>query len=138
MTEGNARGTNWSLTLNNPTQEEKRYIENINGTHPGWVIQGQKERGENDGTIHYQLWLKTNKITFNAIKRQFPRAHITKVSTKAHLESIAGYVHKEDTREELLVVGIPVPSKYEFGYEVAQRWDWDFFDELKEQNQRME
>jgi len=64
----------------------------------GWKVEGQKEMGEN-GTIHYQLLLKTPQVRFSAVKKAFPRAHIEPAKNFVALKQ---YVHKESTRIDTL------------------------------------
>lgn len=87
------RGTVWSLTINNPTSSDEECI-NV-ARQKGWRVEGQKEKGK-EGTVHYQLLLRTPQVRFSAVKKQFPRAHIEIARNKAALQQ---YVHKEDTRE---------------------------------------
>jgi len=86
------RGTNWSITINNPSFMEDESI--ALARQRGWVIDGQKEKGEN-GTIHYQLIAKTPQVRFSAVKKLFPRAHI---ELARNVKALAQYVKKEDTR----------------------------------------
>ena len=83
------RGTCWSITINNPTEEDLKFQ-----FPPGWKMEGQIELG-NEGTQHYQGMLKTPQVRFSAIKKYIPRAHIEKARSAAALEA---YVHKTDTR----------------------------------------
>ena len=84
------RGTIWSVTINNPTKED------TDGTlPPGWSLEGQYEKGEQNGTLHFQGLLKTTQVRFSAVKRQFPRARIELARNPAALKE---YVHKEETR----------------------------------------
>lgn len=86
------RRTHWSLTINNPTSADD---ENINqARQKGWKVDGQLEKGKN-GTPHYQLVVKTPQVRFSAVKKQFPRAHLTATRNIAAAEQ---YVHKEETR----------------------------------------
>ena len=64
------RGTIWSVTINNPTKED------TDGTlPPGWSLEGQYEKGEQNGTLHFQGLLKTTQVRFSAVKRQFPSTY---------------------------------------------------------------
>lgn len=64
----------------------------------GWGVQGQIEKGA-EGTPHYQLMVTTPQVRFSAVKKVFPTAHIEPARNRRALEQ---YVHKEDTRVELL------------------------------------
>jgi len=82
------RGTAWSITINNPTEEDTKC------SAPGWTLQGQYEVGE-EGTRHFQGLLTTPQVRFSAVKKVFPRAHIELARNKKALEQ---YVHKPETR----------------------------------------
>lgn len=86
------RSTCWSLTINNPCDADEENI--AIARQKGWTVEGQKEKGEN-GTVHYQLMLKTPQKRFSTIKKAFPRAHIEVARNPIALEQ---YVNKEDTR----------------------------------------
>lgn len=86
------RGTCWSVTINNPTQDDEDFLELAR--QRGWKIDGQREVGK-EGTPHYQLIVKTPQVRFSAVKKAFPRAHIELARNSKALET---YVHKEDTR----------------------------------------
>lgn len=86
------RATAWSVTINNPTEQDEECI--ALARQKRWRVIGQKERGEG-GTEHYQLMLKTPQVRFAAIKKTFPRGHIEIARDPVALEK---YVQKEDTR----------------------------------------
>lgn len=86
------RSTNWSITINNPTDTDEECI--ALARQKGWKVEGQKEVGQN-GTPHYQLLVKTPQVRFSALKKQFPRAHIEVARNPIALSQ---YVVKEDTR----------------------------------------
>lgn len=87
------KSTYWSLTINNPTDGDEECI-NL-ARQKGWIINGQKEQGE-QGTIHYQLILHTpGQVRFSAVKKAFPRAHIEPAKNPKALQN---YVQKEETR----------------------------------------
>lgn len=97
MVGTSARGTCWSITINNPQAADE---ENINlARQKGWKVEGQLEVGE-QGTPHYQLKVNTPQVRFSAVKKAFPRAHIELAKNVFALEQ---YVHKEETREGELV-----------------------------------
>lgn len=91
------RSCTWSLTINNPNDGDEELI-NL-ARQKGWKVEGQKEVGK-EGTIHYQLMVKTPQTRFSTIKKAFPRAHIEIARNVAALEQ---YVHKEETRVGELV-----------------------------------
>jgi len=87
------RATCWSVTINNPTAADDEYI--AQAKQKGWRVDGQKEKGEN-GTVHYQLIVKTPQTRFAAMKKAFPRAHI---EVARNGTALAKYVKKDKTRE---------------------------------------
>jgi len=108
----NARASNWSVTINNPTPQDDEEI--AIARQKGWKVVGQKEKGEN-GTEHYQLHVTTGQVRFSAVKKAFSRAHIELARNPAALSS---YVTKEDTR----VAALPTTQdKYP---SQSQIWDW--------------
>lgn len=115
-----ARASNWSVTINNPSVCDE---ENIGiARQKGWQVEGQKERGEN-GTEHYQLYVNTrSQQRFSALKKAFPRAHI---EVARNVMKLKEYVVKEDTR-----VGELPESRYP---SQAQVWKWfqEYFDTYK-------
>lgn len=84
----------WSLTINNPTAADEALVKDAPNQYK-WVkeIIGQKEVGEN-GTEHYQLYLRTDKVRFSQVKSVFTRAHIESGRNPAALKN---YVQKDDT-----------------------------------------
>lgn len=88
----NVRASNWSVTINNPTEKDKEEI--ALARQSGWSVEGQEEVGEN-GTPHYQLHVKTPQVRFSAVKKRFSRAHIEVAKAPA---ALAKYVQKEETR----------------------------------------
>lgn len=84
-----ARSNVWSITTNNPTDEDMKPT-----LPPGWKFEGQVETGES-GTTHIQAMLCTPQVRFSAVKRYFPRSHIEICRDKKALQA---YVHKEETR----------------------------------------
>jgi len=108
------RATLWSLTINNPTEEDLEQI--ALARQKGWGVVGQLEQGEN-GTRHYQLAVKTPQVRFSALKKHFPRAHIEPARSAPALLS---YVEKEATR----VGDLPVQQdKYP---SLSKYWDLVF------------
>lgn len=90
----NSRGRVWSITINNPSQDDDDAM--MAARLQPWVVslEGQKEKGEN-GTEHYQLMLKTQTVRFSQVKKAFPRAHIELARNE---KALANYVHKDETR----------------------------------------
>lgn len=84
----------WSLTINNPTADDERLVATA-PTQYKWIKEliGQKEVGEN-GTEHYQLYLRTDKVRFSQVKSVFGRAHI---EPGRNVTALKNYVVKDDT-----------------------------------------
>lgn len=117
---GSERATCWSITINNPSEEE------VKPTLPaGWSLTGQMEAGEEKGTEHYQGMLTTPQTRFSAVKRVFPRAHIEVAKNRT---ALAKYVHKADTRiAEVADHTSNIPTLFNYQHEVAGKWndeDW--------------
>ena len=102
------RATCWSITINNPTHADDECIGLAK--QKGWRVEGQKEKGEN-GTVHYQLMVKTPQTRFAAMKKAFPRAHI---EIARNGTALAKYVKKEDTREGVLPENHQYPNAKAF------------------------
>ena len=95
---GSQRSTCWSITINNPLQEDIDATQNAQGHLWFKSFEGQNEIGEN-GTKHIQGMLTTTSQKFSVIKKAFQRAHIEVAKNKTALQK---YVHKEDTKESSL------------------------------------
>lgn len=108
------RATLWSLTINNPTSDDLEAI--ALARQKGWQVLGQAERGEN-GTIHYQLALKTPQVRFSQVKKQFPRAHIEPARS---VPALLRYVAKEETRVASL------PTQQDKYPSLSKYWDLVF------------
>jgi len=91
------RATCWSVTINNPVESDEEHINSAR--QKGWKVDGQLEKGEKDGTPHYQLIVRTPQVRFSAVKKAFPRAHI---EIARNPTALASYCKKEDTREASL------------------------------------
>lgn len=92
--DGTKRSTCWSITINNPTQEDHDQTNNTEGHKWFKSFEGQIEQGE-EGTHHIQGMLKTASVKWSVVKKAFPRAHIEPAKSVAALTK---YVHKEDTK----------------------------------------
>lgn len=116
------RGTCWSITINNPKDEDIKVQ-----LPAGWKLQGQMERGA-EGTEHYQGMLSTPQVRFSAIKKTFPRAHIELAKNRRALEK---YVHKPETRvAEVDTIVSNIPTLFDYQHKIAARWDddeWNLF-----------
>lgn len=112
------RATCWSITINNPTEKD------LNPTLPaGWGVTGQMERGEVEGTEHYQAMLTTPQVRFSAVKKIFPRAHIEVAKNRSALEK---YVHKDESRiSEVADRRSNIPTLFDYQHTIAKRWNDD-------------
>lgn len=101
------KATAWSVTINNPTEEDLAAWQYAKQLH--WVreVSGQVEKGEG-GTLHIQGMLRTESVRFSQVKKAFPRAHI---EVARNASALAAYVRKEDTRvsdiPQVKTIGIP-------------------------------
>lgn len=89
------KARNWSITINNPTEEDYSQIEQMKSSKTWfreWV--GQVEKGES-GTVHIQAYLKTDNVSFSQVKKCLPRAHIEPARNALALKQ---YAQKEETR----------------------------------------
>lgn len=91
---GSQRGTHWSVTINNPTEEDYTEIELMKSQKWFKKWEGQLEQGEN-GTPHIQAHLHTEYMRWGTVKGALSRAHIEKAENQF---AIANYVHKPETR----------------------------------------
>lgn len=110
------RGTCWSITINNPTDED------LKPSFPNnkWVMNGQLEKGEG-GTLHYQGMLTTPQVRFSAVKKCLPRAHIELAKNKTALQK---YVTKEETRVATVdTVSNNIPTLFDYQHTIASKWD---------------
>lgn len=116
------RANCWSITINNPSDEELR------PTLPAkWVLSGQMEKGK-EGTVHYQGMLTTPQVRFSAVKKVLPRAHIEPAKNKTALQK---YVNKEDTRlSKVDDIVSNIPTLFDYQHTIAQQWDDDEFQEF--------
>jgi len=121
MTSAGIRGTNWSVTINNPTPADLDF--GWIAEHAGWSIEGQMEIGK-EGTPHYQGLLRTpNKPSFSTVHKLLPRAHLETARNVKHLEA---YVHKDETRvSEVGTVSSKIPTLFAYQTMVAQRLSMD-------------
>lgn len=120
------RGTCWSITINNPTEEDlKPSLPNNK-----WFMKGQMEMGK-DGTEHYQGMLSTPQVRFSAVKKVLPRAHIEKAKNKLALEK---YVSKDDTRIATVEnITSSIPTLFDYQHTIASKWDDIEFTEYQKQ-----
>ena len=97
---GDMRSTRWSLTVWMPPYTKESANEMIQRavmSNRNWQVEGQVEKGEESGKLHYQLLLKTPQVRGTQIQKFFPSVHIEEARNPQALEN---YVHKEETRVE--------------------------------------
>lgn len=92
--ETTQRASCWSVTINNPTDEDR----NLLRSPPSWVKNCvyQDEVGE-EGTPHIQGCVQSAQVRFSQVKAWLPRAHIEKARNRA---ALLQYVQKEETAVE--------------------------------------
>jgi len=86
-------GTVWSITINNPTEDDRTALK----TWPSFVKETvyQDEIGEENNTLHIQGMVKCRyTVKFNSIKRWLTRAHIQKARNS---DALKNYVQKSET-----------------------------------------
>lgn len=109
------RATCWSITINNPTEEEMKPI-----LPAKWMLTGQMEAGA-EGTLHYQAMLKTPQVRFSAVKQVFPRAHI---EVARNVKALEQYCHKEESRVGLVPDRVSnIPTLFDYIHTIAKRFD---------------
>jgi hypothetical protein len=91
MGDADAKFVWWSITINNPTVEDRQAL----ATLPRFVkeIGGQEEVGET-GTPHFQCYLHTQRCRMAQIKKWLKRAHIEGARNP---EALKNYVAKSKT-----------------------------------------
>lgn len=92
--DGKLKSCCWSVTINNPTDDDKAQWAALSGLP--WVreVSGQLEQGSG-GTLHLQGMVKTQSVRFSQVKKALPRAHIEAARSPA---ALAKYVSKTETR----------------------------------------
>lgn len=100
----------WSITINNPTEQDYNALEQENW--PSFVkrVKYQTEQGE-EGTIHVQGAVNTTQVRFSAVKKWLSRAHIEAAKDKA---ALLKYVEKKDTQVATLPSGDIQKAPQEF------------------------
>jgi len=85
----------WSITINNPTDDDHAQWESLKSLPWVKMVNGQLEQGEND-TPHIQGMVTTEYGRFfEKLKQALPRAHIEIAKNKF---ALANYVNKTETR----------------------------------------
>lgn len=129
------RASHWGFTLNNPTEEDRIAL----STQPRWLrrVKYQDEIGEN-GTLHIQGYANTDQIRLSALKSWLSRAHFQALVTKAHIDNMLNYVHKEDgtqvanTQQDIVIRGANQVSRTMSGMltDMAQyAWSAEYINE---------
>lgn len=92
--ETQIRTTKWSVTINNPTEEDMKSLRDP----PQYVkyCKFQQEVGDN-GTPHVQCAVLTAQVRFSQIKKWLPRAHI---EASRDWQALLRYVEKTETAVE--------------------------------------
>lgn len=106
---------NYMLTVNNPTQTDKEFFDYLKSLEDIKYFIFQREKGEEKGTEHFQLYLEFNQgKRFDYMKKRFPTAHIE--GRNKSKKACKAYCSKEETR---------IGEVYEYGefVEVGERSD---------------
>lgn len=111
-----ARGSCWSITINNPKDSDYNMV-----LPSSWYLEGQLEKGDETGTLHYQGMLRTPQVRWSAVKKVFPRAHVEPARNPIALKK---YVHKEETRVAAVAA---IPTLFEYQTIIAEKWVEDEF-----------
>ena len=91
---GTPQGRHWSITINNPTDNDYQEIEALKTQVWFKKWEGQLEHPEG-GTLHIQAKLDTERVRWGKIKEILTRANILVAENRF---ALANYVHKTDTR----------------------------------------
>lgn len=94
MEDTTTRSSCWSITINNPTEEDRNQLK----SPPTWVksCHHQDEIGDN-GTLHIQGAVLTAQVRFSQLKKWLPRAHIEVARNR---QALLKYVKKPETSVE--------------------------------------
>lgn len=97
------RSTWWSITINNPTDDDRSAL----AAPPTFVkrIKYQDEVGEN-GTLHIQGAVNTAQCRMSMLKQWLPRAHLEPARDK---HALMAYVEKTETAVEGTQHDVKVP-----------------------------
>jgi hypothetical protein len=109
---------NYLLTINNPTQTDNEFFEYLKNLEHIKYFVFQREKGEEKGTEHFQLYIEFNiGKKFDVMKKNFPTAHIEQ--RKGTKTQARNYCQKEETR---------VGEVYEYGEFAEERERTDLTD----------
>jgi len=102
----------WSITLNNPTEEDRQ---TIHGNPPRWLkfIAGQDEVAPGTGTLHIQAYCITEQVRMSQVHAWLPRAHLKPAFTKAHRDKLRDdYCNENKKKNDSYVEGTQFEHKY--------------------------
>jgi len=87
--------TCWSMTINNPDENDMVLVKHYNGEYIRQII-WTPEEGE-DGTPHIQAWVKLMKQQrMSFIKKLFPRGHFKSITADEYNRNCREYAQKDD------------------------------------------
>jgi len=109
------RGTWWSITINNPTEELRHALQNPPDYAVG--LEYQDEIGKETHTLHIQGALHTIQVRHSAIKEWLPGAYIQRARNK---DALRNYVCKSETAFEGTYVSWTRPPRNEIVEEVPE------------------
>lgn len=102
----------WSITLNNPTEEDRQ---TIHSNPPRWLkyIAGQDEISPTTGTLHIQAYCITEQVRMSSVHNWLPRAHLKPAYTKEHRDTLRNqYCNENKKKNDSFVIGTHFEHKY--------------------------
>lgn len=88
--------TCWSMTLNNPDENEMVLIRNPNPEYIRQLI-WTPEEGDEEGTPHIQAYIKLMKQQrMSFIKKLYPRGHFKSITSDEYKKNCSDYAQKDD------------------------------------------
>lgn len=102
----------WSITLNNPTEEDRQ---TIHGNPPRWLkyVAGQDERAPDTGTLHIQAYCITDQVRLSQVHKWLPRAHLKPAFTAEHRNTLREqYCNTNKKKNASYIEGTQFEHKY--------------------------
>ena len=118
-----AQYTYWSLTINNPDDNDKLIVENPNEKYVRQLI-WTPEKGA-DGTEHIQAFVRMQRnVGLSFMKKIYPRAHLKYVDRDEYLRNSVHYAQKNDETTQgkhYISINDPIPNADSTLYKVLER-----------------
>lgn len=115
---GSTKASCWSITINNPTQEDYAEIEALKAQPWCKSWEGQLERGS-EGTEHIQAMLRTERCRWGRVKTALTRAHVEAAKNQV---ALAQYVHKQETKLAELATSASKFMNIQQFYPILAEW----------------